>query len=90
MISETLSLWANGAVTLPKQWRERYNTKHFIAKENKHGNLEIIPIVDAEYWEDDKGNFGLRFPHGIEASEFLELWQKYEAEIDADEKKKKS
>lgn len=73
MISEILNLWSNGAITLPKEWRERYQTKHFIAKENERGNLEIMPVVDCEYYEDDKGNFGLRFPHGIEAGELLKL-----------------
>jgi len=50
MISEMLNLWSNGAVTLPKKWRERYQTKHFLARENKRGNLEIIPVVDTQYW----------------------------------------
>lgn len=81
MISEILNLWSNGAVTLPKEWRERYKTKHFIAKENDRGNLEIMPVVDCEYYEDDKGNFGLRFPSGIEAGELLKLWDETEAKI---------
>jgi len=82
MISQALSLWGKGAITLPKAWRERFETKHFIAKENERGNLEIIPIVDMEYWEDDKGNFGLRFPQGIEAGELLKLLNEAEKRID--------
>lgn len=81
MISEILNLWSNGAITLPKEWRERYKTKHFIAKENERGNLEIMPVVDCEYYEDDKGNFGLRFPNGIEAGELLRLLDETEAKI---------
>jgi hypothetical protein len=77
MISETVNLWGNGAVTLPKAWRERYQTKHFMARENKQGNLEIVPILDVEYYEDEKGNFGLRFPMGIEATELLERMSQY-------------
>lgn len=72
MLPETLlNLWENGAVTLPKEWRERYQTKHFIAKENSRGNLEIIPIVDAQYIEDEEGNFSLLFPTGITPEELL-------------------
>jgi len=88
MISKTLNLWANGAVTLPKKWRERYKTKHFLARENKRGNLEISPIVDAQYWEDDKDNFGLRFPTGIEAGEFLKLWKAATKKIEQKEKRR--
>lgn len=69
MTDETLTLWENGAVTLPKKWRERYDTKHFLARENERGYLVIMPIMDVEYWEDDNGNFGLHFPTGIEAGE---------------------
>lgn len=35
---------------------------------------------DVQYWEDDHGSFGLHFPRGIEAGEFLGLMEKYEAE----------
>ena len=71
MISETVNLWENGAITLPKAWRDRYRTKHFIAKENKKGNLEIIPIVDAQYVEEENGDFSLLFPTGMSADELL-------------------
>lgn len=72
MISETLlNLWENGAVTLPKEWRERYKTKHFIAKENKRGNLEIIPIVDAQYFENGDDDFGIIFPTGTTPEELM-------------------
>lgn len=35
---------------------------------------------DAQYWEDSHGSFGLRFPRGLEAGEFLSLMKKYESE----------
>lgn len=70
MDSTTLNLWGNGAVTLPKEWRERYPTKHFLAQEDKQGNLVIKPIVNADYYENEDG-FGLKFPTGIEAGELL-------------------
>lgn len=76
MISETVNLWGNGAVTLPKLWRERYKTRHFMARENKRGNLEIVPILEVEYYEDKGGNFGLRFPMGMEAGKLLKTLTK--------------
>lgn len=72
MLSETLTLWSNGAVTLPKEWRDRYATKHFLAKENEKGYLVIMPILDVEYWEEGK-DCGLHFPHGMEMGEFVKL-----------------
>jgi len=89
MISETLNLWENGAVTLPKEWRERYGTKHFLAKENEKGYLVIMPIMDIEYYEEDNGTFGLRFPTGIEASELLSLMQEAHEKLLIEEKSKK-
>lgn len=81
MIDETLTLWENGAVTLPKEWRERYGTKHFIAKENERGFLVIMPILDVEYYENADGSFGLHFPSGIEMGEFVKIMDKMERHI---------
>lgn len=81
MVDETLTLWDNGAVTLPKAWREKYGTRHFIARENERGYLVIMPILDVEYWEKDDGSFGLHFPTGIEARELLKLWDEAEKKI---------
>ena len=89
MISQTLNLWDNGAVTLPKEWRERYDTKHFLAKENEKGYLVIMPIIDVEYYENDEGEFGLIFPHGIEAGELLKLFKQVDKDIEAEERMKK-
>lgn len=81
MASEMLNLWGNGSVTLPKKWRERYKTKHFMARENERGNLEIIPIVDVEYVEDGKGNYGLRFPLGIEAGKLKNILEEEDSRL---------
>jgi len=81
MVDETLTLWDNGAVTLPKEWREKYGTRHFIARENERGYLVIMPILDVEYWEKSDGSFGLHFPTGIEAGELLKLWDEAEKNI---------
>ncbi|MEK7136778.1 MAG: hypothetical protein AAB853_00680 [Patescibacteria group bacterium] len=81
MVSKTLTLWPNGVVTLPKEWRERHGMKHFLAKETKEGYLVIMPMMDppmtdVEFWEDERGNCGLHFPHGIEAKELGRLMDK--------------
>lgn len=84
MVNETLTLWDNGAVTLPKEWRERYGTRHFLAKENERGYLVIMPIIDVEYYEDKKGA-RLHFPHGIEMGELLKRMKKAAKEIDEED-----
>lgn len=73
LVSETLKLWENGAITLPKEWRRRYPTKHFLAEEDERGNLIIKPIVDSQYYEMPDGSFGLTFPTGIEAGKLAGL-----------------
>ena len=63
----TLKLFNTGQVTLPKAWREKFNTKHFLAKETKQGLL-IEPITETcepVYYEHN-GSFGLVFPQGID------------------------
>lgn len=85
MISETLNLWSNGAVTLPKKWREKYSTKHFLAEEKPDGTLVITPIqtnvieYENEYDPEDGHYYsGLKFPGGMPAEELLKF---VEAEI---------
>jgi hypothetical protein len=66
MISSTVDLRPNGAITLPKEWRDQFPTKHFLMVETADGLL-IKPIVDIQYYEEADGTVGLRFPTGIEA-----------------------
>lgn len=80
MISKTLSLWGRGAVTLPKEWRDRFRTKNFLAIETPDGLL-IKPIEEVEYYEKSPTHFGLRFPMGIEAGRLLELMNEAERSI---------
>ena len=83
MTAKTLSLWGNGAVTLPKEWRDQYPTKHFIAEQTSKGLL-IKPIMsdesgeddDVEFWEKSDGSFGLHFPKGMDMKEILRRWDK--------------
>ena len=74
MVSQALHLWGQGAVTLPKEWRDQFPTKNFMAVETPEGLL-IKPIVDIEYYENKNGDFGLRFPMGIEAGELAKKIQ---------------
>ena len=90
MISETLNLWDNGAVTLPKEWRERYGTKHFLAKEDSNGYLVIMPIIDVEYYERDNGECGLKFPHGIQPEALAEYWGESMKILEKEESKNKA
>ena len=85
MVSETLSMWGNGAVTLPKKWRDQFQTKHFMAKETAQGLL-IRPILDAEYYELADGTVGVRFPMGIEAGELARRIEKIDRKIRKEER----
>lgn len=90
MISQTLSLWDNGAVTLPKKWRDRYPTKHFIAEEQQNGTLNIRPILDFEYWEKKDGSFGLHIPNGgMPMEQFAALFKEAHERLIAEENEAK-
>ena len=71
MHSVPLMLWGQGAVTLPKQWRDQFPTKHFLAVQTPDGLL-IKPIVEMEYYEKSPTDFGVRFPMGIDAGDLHE------------------
>jgi hypothetical protein len=68
MSTYTLKLFNTGQITLPKAWRDKQKTKHFIARETKKGLL-IEPIKDEDIevipYETDK-EVGLIFPKGID------------------------
>lgn len=59
MNTYTLKLFNTGQITIPKKWREKFNTKNFMAKETKDGLL-IQPINDKKtiYFE-EKNGFGI-------------------------------
>lgn len=80
MISSTVTLRPNGSVTLPKEWRSQFQTKHFLAEETAEGLL-IKPILKVEYRENKDGSFELDFPYGMDMEEF-------EKEIERSLKKK--
>ncbi len=64
MDSQALNMRPNGSITIPKEWRDQYATKHFIASVTAKGIL-LEPIVQAQYWEKNDGSFGVHFPRGI-------------------------
>lgn len=88
-ISHTLSMWGNGAVTLPKKWRSKFHTRYFMAIEVSQGLL-IKPIEEIQYYEEKNGGFGLRFPYGIDAGRLADLFEEANRKIDAEKKKKRS
>ena len=60
-------MFNTGQITLPKAWREKFNTKHFVAEQTKKGLLikPILPEEDAVFYENEEG-FGIVFPKGID------------------------
>lgn len=68
MNSYTLKMFNTGQITLPKKWRNKFDTESFVAEETEKGLL-IKPILkdeDVVFYE-NKTEFGLHFPKGIDA-----------------------
>ena len=70
MIS-TLKVFGTGQITIPKAWREKYKTDHYIAQETPTGLL-LKPLVEELFYEDGDEHFGINFPLGIDAKELAE------------------
>ena len=79
-MTTTLKTFGKGQITLPKAWRDKANTEHFLAEETPQGLL-IKPLVEASYYEIDEENFGLNFPTGISASKLAQYLKKVHAKI---------
>ncbi len=69
----TLKLFNTGQITLPKNWRSKYNTKNFIAEETINGLL-IRPIEDTSseivYYENNEW-FGIYSDKWIDPNEVI-------------------
>ncbi|MFH1012418.1 MAG: AbrB/MazE/SpoVT family DNA-binding domain-containing protein [Candidatus Peregrinibacteria bacterium] len=67
----TLKLFNTGQITLPKAWREQFDTKNFLAKETEEGLL-IKPLEEGEtvYYE-EKDGFGLYCEKGLPVDEII-------------------
>ncbi|MDD3303236.1 MAG: AbrB/MazE/SpoVT family DNA-binding domain-containing protein [Candidatus Gracilibacteria bacterium] len=70
-MNHTLKLFNTGQVTLPKSWRNKYNTKVFLAEETDKGLL-IKPIIkdDVVYYENKEG-FGIYSDNGIDPESII-------------------
>lgn len=88
MVYATLSVQKTGMITLPKKWRDKHPSSTMIAEETPKGLL-IKPLLDVEYWEDDKGNFGLHFPTGIDAGELADRMEVAMKQIRVEKKRSK-
>ncbi len=67
MNTYTLKMFNTGQITLPKAWREKFKTKHFIAEQTDKGLLikPILPEEEVVYYENDE-SCGLFFPKGVD------------------------
>lgn len=72
-----LSMFNTGQVTLPKVWREKYESKKFLAEETKDGFLLIKPLMKEEtiFYEDKKG-FGLYCEKGLDVNKIKDAIKK--------------
>ncbi len=87
--SKTITLRPNGSFTLPKKFRSKHKTIHYIAMEVPEGVL-LRPIRDEiEYYEKEDGTVGLHFPYGIEAGKLADMFDKAIVELDEEEAAKK-
>jgi len=72
MSSYILNLFNTGQVTLPKKWRENYDTKKFIAKESPEW-LIIQPLFDNDdsvFYENSEG-FGIYSESWIDPDQII-------------------
>ena len=70
-----LRLFNTGQITLPKNWRNKFDTKNYTAIETKDWLL-IKPILDKDinssiYYETKDGNFGIYSEKGIDPEDIL-------------------
>lgn len=77
MNTYTLKLFNTGQVTLPKAWRDKWDTRNFLAEDTEEGLL-IKPIQQADdvvYYEDKHG-FGIYSKKGIDPNKIIEAIKK--------------
>ncbi len=63
-----LKSFNTGQITLPKKWRDKAGTNHFIAEERPDGLL-VRPVKintdESTFYENEEG-FGVYFPSGMD------------------------
>lgn len=74
----TLKLFNTGQITLPKAWRNRVKSEHFVAEETDEGLL-IKPLKekkdDTVYYEDKQG-FGIYSEKGLPVDKIIKAIKK--------------
>lgn len=65
-----LKVFGTGQITLPKKFRDKYNSAYYVAEETNEGIL-IRPLIKTMYYEKSEEEFGLNFPVGISAGNLL-------------------
>lgn len=68
----SLKMFNTGQMTLPKKWRSKFETSHFVAKETKDGLL-IMPLIDEDFvaYENEK-EAGIIFPGGVDPNVLID------------------
>ena len=73
IMNHTLKLFNTGQITLPKSWRDQFQTKNFLAKETREWLL-IQPIgeksTDINFYENSEW-FGIYSEWGINPEEII-------------------
>ncbi len=71
MNTYTLKLFNTGQVTLPKHWREKYQTKNFIAKDTREGLLVQHLLENKVVYFEKKDGFGIYCESGISIDDMV-------------------
>lgn len=68
----TLSMFNTGQITLPKVWRDKQETRKFLAEETEEGLL-IKPIgKDGTVMYENKKGFGLYCENGLNTDKIID------------------
>ncbi|GEM_PF-606060 len=81
MVVATLKEFGTGQVTLPKEWRDKFDTHHYLARETNQGLLLEPILYDEEGIEVVEDSKGLHFPKGIPAGLLARQLEQAYAEI---------
>lgn len=82
-MTTVLTMFGKGQVTLPKAFRDRCKTRHFIAQEVDGGVL-IQPLIVHDpkvTYRNNKKEIGLSFDPPIDAAELLKKLEQANGEI---------
>ena len=87
--SKTVTLRPNGSVTIPKAFRVKHPTPHYLIEEIP-GGFVFKPIrEEIEYYKKKDGTVGLHFPYGIEAGKLASMFEEAIQTLEKEERMKK-